>query len=904
MKREKFIDDFFLDQPERLFTEELCKYEVGRIYKNEGEPCANAVRVSGISLEKGDFAVFDTLDTVYQDLDRFMEYNGLEKVGYPVKLAVAPFATAEEYEIEIGAEACLILAADTEGIRRAVMRLEELLILGGGDLTVGKTHAVPVLKRRLTRCFFSPTNRPPKNGDELFDDIDYYPEAYLNRLMHDGINAIWIYTSFEALVKTSYIPEYGEGGEKRLKKLNRVIEKCKRYGIEVFIFAMEPVSLDGASIGAKYPGLIKKYPEALGAKSGMGGPTAFCSYTDFARGYVEEAIKKIFEAAPGLGGLLSITQGERVTTCSNTWGDYEGVWKNDCPHCSDKRRAEILTHTIGLVRGAIDKVKPEAEYISWTYGHRGWRDDEIEEYVRCAPERISLLQNFEDAGREMQLGKKRVAFDYWLSYKGPSHMFRFTAEKGRLNNKPIYAKLQVCCSHECASVPYIPVPGIIYDKITSAIELGVTGVMESWYFGNYPCIMSRAVELLAYGNRFKSKREFLLELATLVFPRCDAEKLASAWEAFEEGYVNYPINVMFGYYGPMTDGIVWELALIPKNFSLSRSWQLIDKTDGDRIGECLFNGHTIREAVTLAERMCEAWERGCAFLSETSVAKSGVPSGEITVAEALRLLFKSGRNVLRFYELRNKLGYGEGDAETILAEIRAILDEELLSCERMIELCKKDTRLGYHSEAEGYKFFPKKLEYKIEKLRELIAGEFEVVKERVALGLSPLPYFDGEDPDSIHYKAARGDISLAEWADVGGKGRFRVAVGDENIKIELSSDKKAEFVIANEFNLFFPAASVIIKKDGNLVLHRDCKSHQSYFDENIDEELNKWHIEKLPSDGGSHYLITFNKKDMGFVRLPYKMMITADGERWCPDENPVEVLGKKTISPESFGWIE
>ena len=91
------------------------------------------------------------------------------------------------------------------------------------------------MRSRITRCFFSPINRPPKYGNELSDDVDYYPKEYLNRLMHDGANGVWIYTRFSDLVPVKALPEYGRGGEARVEKLNRVIEKCARYGIRVYV---------------------------------------------------------------------------------------------------------------------------------------------------------------------------------------------------------------------------------------------------------------------------------------------------------------------------------------------------------------------------------------------------------------------------------------------------------------------------------------------------------------------------------------------------------------------------------------------------------------------------------------------------------------------------------------------
>ena len=58
------------------------------------------------------------------------------------------------------------------------------------------------------------------------------------------------------------------------------------------------------------------------------------------------------------------------------------------------------------------------------------------------------------------------------------------------------------------------------------------------------------------------------------------------------------------------------------------------------------------------------------------------PEEQRSVAAALQVLLASGNNILKFYELSSLLGKKIGDA------------------------CEADSGLGYHSEAEGYKFFP------------------------------------------------------------------------------------------------------------------------------------------------------------------------------------------------------
>ena len=165
--------------------------------------------------------------------------------------------------------------------------------------------------------------------------------------------------------------------------------------------------------------------------------------------------------------------------------------------------------------------------------------------------------------------------------------------------------MQVCCSHELATVPYIPVPGILFDKYNT----NVSGVMQCWYFGNYPSLMSKAAGELSFTDNFSDKESFLEHLAGIYFGNSNTQSAVKAWKLFEEGYKNYPTNILFSYYGPAHDGVVWELQLKPKNYSLSRSWLYKDAANGDRIGECLFDCHTADETITLLGLIESYWEK-------------------------------------------------------------------------------------------------------------------------------------------------------------------------------------------------------------------------------------------------------------------------------------------------------
>ena len=897
MYRKIKLDPFFDKQPEMKFIEELRSpvHSVRpahfiRTSARAGEADARGIFIAEAFPDDGGL-----LDTSYADIARFMDICGAGGKNYPLYLRRGETDCFEAYTIEISAGSAVVTAADTEGVRRALIYIEdEMLRREGPFLPLGMIVRRPAMKSRITRCFFSPINRPPKYGDELSDDIDYYPEEYLNRLMHDGANGVWIYTRFSDLVASRFLSDYGKGREARIAKLNRVIEKCARYGIKAYVFAIEPVALT--------PAQSAEFPQVDGGIA-YNGNHLFCVNTPDGRRFVEECGRQLFESCPGLGGFISITYGERPTSCSSARASIISIGysaETTCPRCKDIAPGQALANAAAALAAGIHAASPDAEVISWSYGHRFWNHDDVCDYVRRAPDDAVLMQNFEEMGYAEQLGRLRQGVDYWLSYPGPSPLFEATAKQARRSGKTMYMKTQVCCSHEVATVPYVPVPGLIFDKYRAAHELGVTGVMQCWYFGNYPSMMSKAAGELACEHGFADKRAFLERLAGIYFGNTAAPLVADAWEAFEEGYRLYPLNIMFSYYGPMHDGPVWELQLKPKNFSLPRSWQTLDPTDGDRIAECLLDGHTLDEALTLCRRMSESWRRGVEKLEEACAADDE----QLSVARALDILFASGTDILEFYRLRHALGTGRGNASDIFGSMLAIVRAERRRSLELIPMCENDGRLGYHSEGEGYKYFPEKLRHRIAALDRLIETEFVEVRARIEKGLAPLAYYAGEEPDCAVYHMSKTGIEDAPWEKAGESCAFRAAYDARTLTLELKSERREAFTLNAEFELMAPAPPVTIYPDGRVEVAPETYLYYAVFGDKVDRLKRLWNARSCGGEG-THITVTIDRISCGWTEdSPLRLRVASEnGDMWQREEEPVHTLGKSTVSPLEFGWL-
>ncbi len=717
---------------------------------------------SGVRVE----AVFPdprgVLDTAYQDLQAFFESVGVPTDGpYRIITERVPMQPFEAFKLIVAESHCRIQAGDTEGIRRGIFFLQdELMRAEGPFLVLGEKERSPFIRTRISRCFFGPIKRPPKNKDELLDEVDYYPDGYLNRLAHDGVNGLWLTIEFKDLCKTSLTPVVDPNREQRLAKLRKTVAKCGRHGIKIYLFCIEPrvMSPDNP--------LLKDHPE-LGSKPARGRGLLFCPFPDAAQTYLYEALHDIFSEVPDLGGLINISFGERATTCLSGADEH---WQVTCPTCAKKQPWEILSASLAAMERGMHTVNPDAKLISWLYvpenGTGVQRSLEpFREIARHTPPGVICQYNFESGGSKLQLGKERHVGDYWLSYVGPSEVFQNVAAGAAKGGVEMAAKIQACNSFEVSTVPYVSVPGNLYKKYLAMRGLGVTAVMQCWYLGNMPSVMNRAAASeLPFAPEGLTEEEFLLELARRDWGPDHAQSIVRAWQLFAKAYGHYPLSNAFQYYGPMHDGVAWPLHLKPVHGNLSPIWKLKYPPSGDRIGECFSGSHSLPEVLELCKRLSDTWQEGLEVLLEIKprFVKDPARLQDITMAEALGIQFRSGYNILRFYDLRERLLYNsEAPQEDILKLLREIVEEEIENSSKLATLCERNPFLGFQAEAEGYKYFPSKLRWRVGLLRNLLHTELKEAARAIAAGEKVFPELSGLSEGPLRYSCERTSGSFA-----------------------------------------------------------------------------------------------------------------------------------------------
>ena len=866
--RYRIEEDLFLNrQPDMNFLSELTKplhAEAPPIW-NRRKPRQNEVFIQEIRLDNRFSDPEGLLETAFFDLDRFLRMAGIEGGnGYTLLIEEGATECREAFRIEVSADTCRIIAADTEGVRRALIYLEdEMYRREGCFLPLGVTERRPFIKTRISRCFFTPPSHASNLGmeNELASDIDYYPEEYLNRLAHDGINALWLGVTFRELLPSKIIPEFGTDGERRLKKLNEVVAKCRRYGIAIYIFCSEPAST------FRNPIPYEHHKDALGGEFWPAqNAWTFCHISEKGAAYVEEAFTMLFRRVPKLGGLMMITTGETTSSCGS-------VPRMLCPRCRERFGTvpKTLADLERTVRDIMDREAPDAEFISWTYSQRAWQQQMIDECCEERDLRVIHMQNFEDLCEVEQLGKTRIAADYWLSVVGPGRIFSRSLEINRRRGVKMFAKIQACSSHEISTVPYVPVPGILYDKYKYMYENGISGVVQCWYFGNYPCLMNKAACELSFLPRFDSKHEFLKHLAGITWGESHAEEVAAAWEAIEAGYKCFPVNIAFEWLGPMQDSPAVPLHLLPVDLPMPSTWLLTNPVGGDRIGDCMLNGHTEEECVILTGEVARGARRGADILNALSDGGYGERCEQKSVAEALALIFESGHNIVRFYTLRRLLGIGKGDIAAMLDEMEAIARREIAISEALLPITEKDSRIGYHSEAHGYKIFPEKLAWRIGEVQKVLDEEFPLVRRRIADGLFPLAFYRGEEEGARTYTVKTAPIDECPWMDfLQPSGErdpmtsIRVAASEDGYILEfrLLGDEDTVW-IKPEFRMFHPELPFGVSSLG-IPIQKDLQF--SVYDDRPLQIKRKFTYAARECEGGKIYTLSFRRADFNMEK--------------------------------------
>lgn len=599
-------------------------------------------------------------------------------------LAPDPASIPDSFEIRVESASVTVLASDPGGIRQGIYEMQMRMERRQGPfLPQGTIRRV----RRLETSYLY--SYVALYGDPLMEeDIDPFPAAYLEKLARLGVNGVWLQGVLRQLSPSSIFPEFGGGWQTRLERLNRLVNRCARYGMKVLLYINEPRAMP-ESFFRDRPGLK--------GTSDADDPRYFamCTNTELVLQWVSEGLSHVFAQVPDLGGIVNITMSENLTNC------FSRGRPENCPRCPGIDPAETVAAVLKAIRDGIRSSSRKAEIIFWDWGWgHSWVPNGNDPFptIRRLPQDVRLLSVSEWEQPVHRGGVRTRVGEYSVSVVGPGPRAVRHWTAARQRGISTLAKIQINNSWELAAVPYIPVLNLIQRHLENLLRVGIEGLMLSWTVGGYP---SPNLEVAREYCRWPTPNsdEVLTQVAERRYGPKAAALVKSAWKSFGEAFEEYPYGISI-YMIPVQHG---PANLLRSNPTGHRSRMTLFPHD-DVPG---WRGAYPEDVVEKQFRkMSEKWEEGLDALRR---ALKLVPEHlqaearkDLGVGETCFIHFRSVANQVKFYRLRQQLESGTGDLRRVRAEMTALCRDEIDLTRRLYPIARRDSRLGYEASNHYY----------------------------------------------------------------------------------------------------------------------------------------------------------------------------------------------------------
>lgn len=539
-------------------------------------------------------------------------------------------------------------------------------------------------------------------GDPLKDpEVSSYPDFLLKKLSDKGINAIWVHTVLRTLVPPDGIFPGATDYTDRIKNLNKLIQRAKKYGIKVYLYVNEPRAMTEDFFNTP------ERKDLIGLKGGQGGSLySLCTSNKIVLDWLENSYERVFSATPGLGGVFTITASENLTNCATNRKQAE------CKKCKDVPYDKIIADVNIAIHKGVKKGNPDADVLFYDWA---WDDNYAEKIINQLPKDAWLMSVSEWSLPIERGGIKSNVGEYSISSVGPGPraiQYWKWAKKAGLK---IVAKIQVNASWEIGSVPVIPVMDLIAEHAKNLSNEAVDGIMFSWSVGGYP-----SQNMFLFQEVFNNpQKNDLLQFAVQKYDKKSAPYIRDAWEYFSKGFAEYPYNIGTLYRGPQQMGTANLLYIDPTNYKATMvgipyddlsSWQSIYPTE-----------IWIAQMEKVANGFDTGYNELTKALKVASCRKRSIIQKEMNLVKAIEFHFSSIVLQAKFTNERNSY-LNEKDNLTKLNSLKRMEDyvvEEKLNVKGLLPLVLKDPTIGYES-SNQYFYIPHDLKEKYINLNHIL----------------------------------------------------------------------------------------------------------------------------------------------------------------------------------------
>ena len=621
------------------------------------QPCT-----SDIWLEKGYITIIRSLWHILP-YEQLMAFLGIERNAFAkllreedfldVKLkdkpACEPLSWRELTEAEL---------AETELLREAMAD-----VIMDGAVPFDFSYSAPIMEFAGKPLF---DNRMIYGFSSLYQtalDVEsdsYCPDSMLEAYGNLGINALWIPVTLHDISPYPFDPKLSEGYEVRLARLRRFSERCDAFGLKLFLYLNEPRTLP-EEFYVNRPEIRGHYRDP--------GQVCLCTSTKEVQAYLTDNVSFVCRNVPKLGGIFTITRSENTTNCYSHSSKYPGSSRRpnlcNCPRCSKRTPAEVISEVIACYEKGVHSVDPNMKVIAWSWS---WAEDNLD-IIDHLPQGVILQSNSEDLKEFTIGGVTGNVRDYSISIVGPGEKARAEWKAAKAKGLEVSAKVQINTTWESSTVPAMPVYPLIEAHMQNLRSEGVDHIMLSWTLGGYP---SRNIQYAA---------KYFYEGCLTPPEETETQKAATA--LFSRAFREFPFDIGVLYKGPQNGGVSNLLFTEPTGYASTMTCYAYDDLENWR---SIYPEEVFENQLA---KLCEKWAEGMALLEDDG-------SELFIMAKAAYIQFSACWNQVHFYRAR---------AAKDTATMKAMAEKELKNAKEMLALMNRTPVIGF--EAANHYYFSK-----------------------------------------------------------------------------------------------------------------------------------------------------------------------------------------------------
>ena len=536
-------------------------------------------------------------------------------------------------------------------------------------------------------------------GDPLSNpDLDPFPNGLLQKLADSGVNGIWM----QALLRnisppTKDFPEFGEGYATRLNNLRSMVERANRYGIKIYLYISEPRSMP--------PEFFKRREKIKGLS--MRGFNMMCTSTTEVRQWVTDSLAYVFKEVPGLGGVFTISKCENPTSC---YSDCLALDAKACPRCSKRTGPEVIAEINNAIAAGVWRGNPDAKVLIWDWL---WPDEWIEPIVSRLPQNSYLMTVSEWDKPIVRGGIESKVDEYSISRVGPSERTKYRWTLAKKHGLKTSAKVQVNTTWELSTLPYLPVMNLVAQHCENLSREDVNSLMLSWSLGGCPSPNLKLVKLFSQ-RPAPTIDEALTTVATEYYGAKAAPDVLEAWSKFSDAFAEYPFARSMLYLCPVQLGPANLLYPTPTGYGATMVGFAYDDLTS------WIAQYPADVFASQFEKVAAGWQPGLAAFERAAMKtkttrQTANTKGDLRIAEAAFLHFKSVANQVRFTKARNTLLKEKLSArqrQTQINILKSAVADEIQLAKRLYTLAKEDSRIGFEA-TNQYHYLPLDLVEKV-----------------------------------------------------------------------------------------------------------------------------------------------------------------------------------------------